>query len=101
MHYIICYDLENDRLRAAVAKTLESQGCRRIQKSVFIAPHLRKRELGRLMQALRRRVATGLSAGSDSILAFPLPPEYTDDLQAIGQNNASAALEDLPLKIIL
>jgi CRISPR-associated protein Cas2 len=32
---LICYDIENDRLRTAIAKYLEQQGLVRLQYSVF------------------------------------------------------------------
>lgn len=43
MHYVICYDLENDRLRGKAVKLLERHGCSRVQKSVFAAPELEKK----------------------------------------------------------
>lgn len=36
---LICYDIEDDRLRLKVAKKLESFGFYRIQKSVFCGQH--------------------------------------------------------------
>ena len=36
MIYLVCYDLENNRLRAALAAKLQDWGLERIQKSVFV-----------------------------------------------------------------
>ncbi|MBK9257719.1 MAG: CRISPR-associated endonuclease Cas2 [Saprospiraceae bacterium] len=36
---LICYDIEDDRLRLKIAKKLESFGFYRIQKSVFCGQH--------------------------------------------------------------
>lgn len=36
MTFLILYDIENNKVRNAVAKYLKSQGCIRIQKSVFL-----------------------------------------------------------------
>ncbi|MEM6803939.1 MAG: CRISPR-associated endonuclease Cas2 [Bacteroidota bacterium] len=38
MIYLICYDIENDRLRKKIADKLEAEGLERLQYSVFLGP---------------------------------------------------------------
>ncbi len=37
MLYFIMYDIENDKVRAQIAKYLIKRGCLRVQKSIFFA----------------------------------------------------------------
>ena len=101
MHYVICYDLENDRLRNRVAKLLERHGCLRVQKSVFTAPHLEKKHLTALQLALRQLFARLPPMPDDSLYLLPLPEEYVAGVWAVGNNNICTSLLDKPLKIIL
>ena len=101
MHYVICYDLENDRLRDRVVKLLERNGCRRIQKSVFAAPDLGKKHFVKLQLALRQLFARRPMTAGDSLYFIPLPEEYAPDITVIGCNNILPALEEKPLKIML
>lgn len=101
MHYVICYDLENDRLRDRVAKLLERNGCRRIQKSVFAAPDLNKKHLVRLQLSLRQLFGRRPMSAGDSLYLIPLPEEYVPGIETIGENNLLPVLEEKPLKIIL
>ena len=100
MHYIICYDIENDRLRGKTAKILARHGCNRVQKSVFVAPELLKKHLLRLQADLQRLLAGHLSAG-DSVLLVPLREEESGQIVCWGDNNILPHLEKKPLKIIL
>ena len=102
MHYVLCYDIENDRLRDRVAKQFAKNGCLRIQKSVFVAPHLLKKDLQRLRNDLNRVFARSPLAATDSILVIPLPNEYSGEITQWGSNNTvKTHLADLPLKIML
>ena len=101
MHYVICYDLENDRLRNRAAKLLERNGCRRIQKSVFAAPDMSKKHLTKLHLSLRQLFARQPMSAGDSLYIVPLPNEYTPDIGVFGENNVFPALEEKPLKIML
>jgi len=100
MHYVICYDLENDRLRGKTAKALERHGCTRVQRSVFVAPNMDKKQLLRLQADLQRLLA-GRHAPGDSLLVVPLRDEHVAEIRAIGDNNIFTELENFPLKIIL
>lgn len=100
MHYVICYDLEDDRLRGKTAKALQRHGCTRVQRSVFVAPNMDKKELARLLADLQRLLA-GRHAPGDSLLVLPLRDEHVAEIRAIGENNILTELEKFPLKIIL
>ena len=100
MHYIICYDLEDDRLRGKTAKVLARHGCTRVQRSVFVAPHLDKKQLARVLADLQRLLA-GRHAPGDSLLLVPLRDEHVAEIRVIGDNNILTELEKFPLKIIL
>ena len=100
MHYIICYDLEDDGLRTKTAKALARHGCARVQRSVFVAPQLDKKQLGRLQADLQRLLA-GRHAPGDSLLIVPLRDEHVAEIRSIGDNNIFTELENFPLKIIL
>ena len=101
MHYVICYDLENDRLRDRVAKLLQKQGCSRVQRSVFVARGLERREYSALRTALRRLLARHPCGPADSLLFIPLREGEETRIEAIGLNNAVTSLAAPPLKIIL
>lgn len=100
MHYVICYDLEDDRLRGKTAKVLARHGCNRVQRSVFVAAHMDKKQLARLQADLQRLLA-GHHAPGDSLLIVPLRDEHVAEIRAIGDNNIFTELENFPLKIIL
>lgn len=91
--------MENDRRREKAAKILRRHGCERVQKSVFVANHLGKRELG-VMKSQLKRALEPLPPG-DSLLILPLPEPDAKDIQVIGHNNVITYLEDFPVKIIL
>jgi CRISPR-associated protein Cas2 len=101
MHYVICYDLENDRLRDRVVKILEKNGCHRIQKSVFTAPFMEKKHLTQLRAALGRLFARHPPAPADSLLIVPLPDEYVAAVTKFGNNNIHTHLQEKILKTIL
>ena len=102
MHYVICYDLENDRLRGRVAKLLQKHGCNRVQKSVFVAADMSARHLEQLKTAVTTALSRGVSAPMDSVLFIPLPDECAKNSIGIGRlNSVLASTAELPLKILL
>jgi CRISPR-associated endonuclease Cas2 len=102
MHYVICYDLESDRLRDRVVKVLQKHGCSRVQRSVFVAADLDGRHLQQLTAALTRLAGGGLFAEQDSLLVIPLSGESAQSSIAIGcANNILTAVLPLPLKVML
>lgn len=88
MHYVICYDIGNDRLRDRVAKILEKNGCHRLQKSVFVAPDLAKKDLIRLQTGLLRLLERRPMQVTDHIHWLPLSDELMPLVQYLGHNNA-------------
>lgn len=78
-HYLISYDISNDRLRNHAAKVLTRHGCKRLQKSVFLAPDFEPRELRRLREDLTRMLHTDADS-SDSLLCVPITKNYLQDV---------------------
>lgn len=101
MHYVISYDIENDRLRDKTAKILEKNGCLRVQKSVFVAPQMTNKHLDRLLADLKSRYARKPLGDRDSLLLIPLTKEHGAAIKVFGNNNILATLEENPLKIVL
>lgn len=67
-HYLVSYDISDDRRRNAVFKALEGQGDH-VQYSVFLCD-LNERELAQLRARLRREI----NAIEDQILIVDLGP---------------------------
>jgi len=82
MYCLICYDIENDKIRRLVARTLEREGCVRVQKSVFFTRIHRKR-YARLTELLRQ--IQQLYENQDSIILLPVGEDMLNSLQCIGQ----------------
>ena len=82
MYCLICYDIENNKIRRLVARLLEQEGCIRVQKSVFFARLHRKRH-ARLTELLRE--IQQLYENQDSILLLPVGEDMLNSLQCIGQ----------------
>lgn len=102
MHYVICYDLENDRLREKVAKLLRRHGCNRVQKSVFVAPDLSARHRDLLLAATARLLARNPAQPQDNLLLIPLPDECARLSNALaGPNNLLAGIAEMPVKLLL
>ena len=101
MHYVICYDLEDDRRRGRVAKLLQQKGCSRVQRSVFVAPHYDRRAFGALKTAVRGLLARHPGVPADSVVFIPLRDGDEANIIALGSNNIHPALRPPPLKIIL
>ena len=101
MHYAICYDIENDQLREKTAKTLRRHGAERVQKSVFTAAFMHKRDLKALHADLKRLYARRPLSPADSVLLLPLRDEHVPKILVLGQNNIRTNLTEKKLKIIL
>jgi CRISPR-associated protein Cas2 len=72
MLYLICYDIENDRLRTRVSTKLQDCGLERVQYSVFVGKWSEKQK-----QDFDLWVATKLKIeGNFNILQLPLT-KYT------------------------
>jgi CRISPR-associated endonuclease Cas2 len=101
MHWIMTYDVTNDRLRNLTGKMLTKHGCKRVQKSVYAAPFMDKKDLARLQLDLRRLFAILPPGPADSVLFVPLREALREKITVIGYNNILAELDDPPLQIIL
>ena len=99
MHYVICYDLESDRNREKVVKMLHRHGCERVQKSVFVANDMSRREVGVLRGQLARLLSR--MGSDDSVLILPLPDAEVKGILVLGNNNIVTKLAPLPVKITL
>lgn len=89
---LIMYDIEDDKVRNAVAKYLIQKGCIRIQKSVYIlkAHHRIYKEI---LQALKDVQAC--YDNHDSIIFVPVPPSVPGSMQIIGKEvNIDRLLND-------
>jgi CRISPR-associated protein Cas2 len=89
-HYIISYDITEDRARVKIVKKLEQSGCVRLQKSVFFAPHFSAEEIRRLRAELAL-LLTG-SAATNSLFCLPLSKEQAANMQWLGADTIVAGL---------
>ncbi|SOE24058.1 CRISPR-associated protein, Cas2 family [Spirosomataceae bacterium TFI 002] len=80
MLYLICYDIENDRLRSKVAKTLEKAQLQRIQYSVFLGEVSEKN-----LKDISIRIEKIRSEASDfNVICIPLHQPVIDTIFEIG-----------------
>jgi CRISPR-associated endonuclease Cas2 len=98
MHYVISYDIADDRLRAKTAKLLERHGCHRVQKSVFTFARAGKRALTALDQALHR-LLDGQLLPDDSLLVFPMEGDTAALVLVFGNDLVRKNFSPLPMHI--
>jgi CRISPR-associated protein Cas2 len=73
MTFFICYDITADRLRTHLSKRLEREGCRRIQKSVFVAHDFERKEMERLRLVVQKLLrGSSEREPTDSVLYIPI-----------------------------
>ena len=91
MNFFVCYDISDDKRRLRLSKLLLREGCKRVQKSVFIAPDFSRAEMLRLKtkveQLLHIKYTDGTSRDSregvsleDSVLYIPLENDAVKDV---------------------
>lgn len=80
---LIMYDIENNKVRALLAKYLTEKGCVRIQKSVYLLRSSRK-----IMQEIEQTVKEiqELYENDDSILLVPIPINTPESMKIIGKD---------------
>lgn len=83
MLYLIAYDIEDNRVRAQIAKYLIKKGCMRIQKSVYLAKSNRT-TYNDIHETLFD--INGMYANHDSIFVLPVPEEKFQNIKVIGKN---------------
>ncbi len=83
MIYFVMYDIESNKVRRAVVKYLERQGCHRIQKSIFMAD-----TSGEVCRRIREDLAEvqALYDNHDSIMVVPVSVDYVRAMTVIGQD---------------
>lgn len=83
MLYFIMYDIENNKVRTAIAKYLEKQGCIRVQKSIFIADTERQKfdEMHNTLKEVQ-----SFYDNNDSIFFVPVSSDEIRAMKIIGQS---------------
>lgn len=83
MLYFVMYDIENNKVRTSIAKYLETNGCLRVQKSIFFAET--KRSIFNQMHADLKHIQE-LYDNHDSIFLVPVSTDQMRAMKIIGQN---------------
>ncbi|MCF8349063.1 MAG: CRISPR-associated endonuclease Cas2 [Bacteroidales bacterium] len=83
MLYFVMYDIENNKVRNAIAKYLEKNGCLRVQKSIFFAEHERS-QFNQIHSDLKH--IQELYDNSDSIFMVPVSTDQVRAMKIIGQS---------------
>jgi CRISPR-associated endonuclease Cas2 len=79
----IMYDIENNKVRALIAKYLLKRGCTRVQKSIFLADSERSR-FDEIQKDLRE--VQECYDNDDSILLVPVSTDLLQAMKIIGKN---------------
>ncbi|BAN89814.1 CRISPR-associated endonuclease Cas2 [Aeropyrum camini] len=92
LRVVVVYDISDDGVRLRVARTLESWGLYRIQRSAFVGrmQRARMRDLARLLEGM-------IDPGTDTVHIIPLPSHEWERTLVLGtpwgeRRVASAAL---------
>ncbi len=85
MIYLILYDISEDRIRTHISKYLEERGCRRVQKSIFMAKtNIEKyHEIKDYLQQIQDEYEN-----EDTILFMPISKQTLKNTYMIGNNIA-------------
>ena len=89
MNFFVCYDISDDKRRLHLSKLLLRTGCRRVQKSVFIATDFERKEMLLLKTKVEKLLNVRYTEGSsktDSILYIPLDNDAIPNV--VWQGNA-------------
>jgi CRISPR-associated endonuclease Cas2 len=81
---LICYDLENDALRARIAKRLLQDGLERVNRSVYLG-ECSETVLKHLTGWLRR--AMQKAGPNDSLLILPVTKNAVWNMEILGRND--------------
>jgi CRISPR-associated endonuclease Cas2 len=88
LNFFVCYDISDDKRRLHLSKLLQRTGCRRVQKSVFVAIDFERREMLTLKTKVEKLLNTRYTEGSsltDSLLFIPLDNDAVKDVLWEGQ----------------
>lgn len=83
MIYFIMYDIENNKVRTAIAGYLEKNGCIRVQKSIFIADTTRQKfdEIYKTLKEVQEYYDN-----NDSIFFVPVSSDEIRAMKIVGQS---------------
>jgi len=98
MNYLILYDISNNKIRTLIAKYLESKGCIRIQKSVFLS-HSNHKKFDEIRDTLADINDT--YENEDSIILIPINVSDARSMKLIGQNVNIDQIIDPPNTIFI
>lgn len=82
--HLISYDIQDDRLRIKIARTLIRYGLYRMQYSVFMG-NLKERSLSAIRRELETFQKEKAWSPADSLLVLPLHQYTSDNLEIIGK----------------
>lgn len=82
MLFFIMYDIESNKVRRQIVKYLQSKGCTRVQKSIFLAD-LPTPDFEKIKSDLTEVQAC--YDNQDSILVVPISTDYLKAMKVIGQ----------------
>ena len=93
MNYLIMYDITDNKVRRLVAKYLKTQGCIRIQKSVFMActSHPKFNQIHETLKEVNE-----FYENEDSIMLVPVNVADVRSMKLIGKNVNIDILTDPP-----
>lgn len=100
MHYLICYDIGNDKIRTALAKLLARHQCERVQLSVFLSGLISKKQYAALSQAVSKLLQKKLHQ-TDSIIIIPMSLPILQTAVIIGDSNCLETIINPPLYLLL
>ncbi len=91
-HYLLIYDIADERRLAKVAKVMENYGVR-VQKSIFEAALTKE-----VLRQLRLDLLQVMDLGEDGVKYFPLCPKCEQRITIIGEGEQPDLMQ--PLLII-
>lgn len=83
--HLISYDIQDDRLRVKLAKSLIRYGMYRIQYSVFMG-NITDRPLGKIRQVLAQLAQEAAWSVEDSVMILPLHQYSEEHVNFIGRS---------------
>lgn len=98
MNYLIMYDIEKNKVRGLIAKYLLSQGCIRVQKSVFLS-HSSHEKFDIIKDTLAE--INEIYENKDSIILIPLNVSDSRSMKLIGHNVNIEQIIDPPNTVFI
>lgn len=98
MNYLIMYDISHNKIRTLLANFLESKGCIRIQKSVFLC-HSSHKKFETIKETLID--INDMYENQDSIILIPINVSDARSMKLIGQNVNIEQIVDPPNTVFI